>query len=101
MTALYATGVVLYGTGNELSRVLGWGANYSGEKMRPIIAAVAAGPVSRLDLWRATITPQIQTPSSSALTSPPSSPSSAPSSSHTFCCFFSVVGLCRLNQVDP
>lgn len=65
--------------------------------MQPIIDAVAAGRLSWLDLWHATITPQTQASSSSSSSSAPSSKKGKIESSDTaaarrftFCCFFSV-----------
>jgi len=39
------------GTGNDMSRVLGWGANYSGEAIVPILEAIEGGIPIPMDRW--------------------------------------------------
>ena len=45
------------GTGNELSRISGWGAAYGGGSMANIVRNVAGAYLSTLDMWTATIVP--------------------------------------------
>ena len=45
------------GTGNELSRISGWGAAYGGGSMANIVRNVAGAYLSNLDMWTATIVP--------------------------------------------
>ena len=45
------------GTGNELSRISGWGAAYGGGSMANIVRNVAGAYLSKLDMWTATIVP--------------------------------------------
>eukprot|EP00727_Mastigamoeba_balamuthi_P009712 m51a1_g5363 putative diacylglycerol kinase gamma (476) ;mRNA; f:504635-506971 len=40
------------GTGNDLSRALGWGGGYTGGSLRRVLAAVARAAPERIDLWR-------------------------------------------------
>lgn len=39
------------GTGNDMSRVLGWGANYAGEPIVPLLEDISAGQCVQMDRW--------------------------------------------------
>ncbi|CAL1293811.1 unnamed protein product [Larinioides sclopetarius] len=46
------------GTGNDLSRILGWGHCYSGElEVRKILDQISSASITRLDRWKIKITP--------------------------------------------
>lgn len=45
------------GTGNDLSRTLGWGPGYEGERIHEILASVAQASIVSLDRWKITLTP--------------------------------------------
>ena len=45
------------GTGNELSRVCGWGALYAGAPLDRIVRDVSRAYLAKLDMWTATIAP--------------------------------------------
>ncbi|PRP84659.1 diacylglycerol kinase epsilon-like [Planoprotostelium fungivorum] len=48
-------GIVPLGTGNDLARTLGWGAGYSGEEVSPILDAVEAAKIVKLDRWKVVV----------------------------------------------
>lgn len=45
------------GTGNDMSRVLGWGANYAGESVSPILQDIENGLPVKMDRWTITSEP--------------------------------------------
>ena len=46
------------GTGNDLSRVLGWGEGYTGDvDVKWILELIEKARVVKLDRWRVTVTP--------------------------------------------
>ena len=45
------------GTGNELSRICGWGALYAGAPLERIVRDVSRAYLAKLDMWTATIAP--------------------------------------------
>eukprot|EP00039_Didymoeca_costata_P005513 m.82131 g.82131 ORF g.82131 m.82131 type:complete len:974 (-) comp12854_c0_seq2:79-3000(-) len=44
------------GTGNDLSRVLGWGPGYEGERLEPILASVLMAQPQQCDRWNVNFT---------------------------------------------
>ena len=39
------------GTGNDLSRILGWGPGYDGSNIKKILQAIESATVSKMDRW--------------------------------------------------
>ena len=45
-------GPLAMGTGNDLSRILGWGGGYTGSPLEPIIKQITSGRLDKLDRWK-------------------------------------------------
>eukprot|EP00048_Salpingoeca_helianthica_P004984 m.82951 g.82951 ORF g.82951 m.82951 type:complete len:817 (-) comp13425_c0_seq1:33-2483(-) len=50
-----AVGIIPVGTGNDLSRVLGWGPGYEGEEIEPYFLAGGQGTSTFIDRWDVSI----------------------------------------------
>jgi diacylglycerol kinase (ATP) len=46
-----AVGIIPIGTGNDLSRVLGWGPGYEGERIESLLGAVLLAKPEKFDRW--------------------------------------------------
>lgn len=44
-------GIIPIGTGNDLSRVLGWGPGYEGERIEPLLGSCLLAPIVPFDRW--------------------------------------------------
>ena len=51
-----AVGVLPLGTGNDLSRSLGWGGGYTDEPISKIISAIQTSPTVKMDRWQLSVT---------------------------------------------
>jgi diacylglycerol kinase (ATP) len=47
-------GIIPIGTGNDLSRVLGWGPGYEGERIEPLLGSVLLAKPEKFDRWTVT-----------------------------------------------
>ena len=83
------------GTGNELSRICGWGALYAGAPLERIVRDVSRAYLAKLDMWTATIAPNETEPFGGGFddvytTGEETSHSRRRTRERKFCCFFSV-----------
>ena len=50
-------GVLPLGTGNDLSRSLGWGGGYEDEDLSDLLSAIQSADVVKMDRWRLSTEP--------------------------------------------
>ena len=51
ITTVPPVGIIPLGTGNDLSRCLGWGGGYSGQDLNAVVAEMLIADVVPLDRW--------------------------------------------------
>lgn len=81
------------GTGNELSRICGWGALYAGAPLERIVRDVSRAYLAKLDTWTATMTPNETQPFGGGFDDVYDGrrdESGRKTQVRKFCCFFSV-----------
>jgi len=87
------------GTGNDISRVLGWGPGYEGQDLAEILDLVRRAQATPLDRWKIEISETLTGPTTSL--SSPSSPTSPSYTSKSFSTTSSFTSSSSISASDP